>query len=244
MASATHLSLAPGIISLPPMSPPPTAPLPALPLQATAPAPPPTPRNASQLYGEFSWPSLDVATLLSRLEDVAESRDSKESDDFFAPDHTIPAIGYSETRCSLAGESTYEDDLPVDDFLGARSNDMDMACLGEGVSVLPPPYGVSQHSEGGGDAENACSDVDSGSEDIYHTCSEGEDTLKSELDHADPEADDESGFVGSKDWADLLRMLGWLVVFDGDAQEQLLELNERGKEEKRWGACVDDGHEA
>ncbi|KAL8708306.1 MAG: hypothetical protein Q9220_006781 [cf. Caloplaca sp. 1 TL-2023] len=34
--------------------------------------PPPTPRNCSHLYGEFSWPSLDLASLTEKLEDVAE----------------------------------------------------------------------------------------------------------------------------------------------------------------------------
>ncbi len=57
-----------------PPFPSPTAPLPALPLQA----PPPTPRNCSHLYGEFSWPSLDIATLLDKLEDVAEEQQQQQ----------------------------------------------------------------------------------------------------------------------------------------------------------------------
>ncbi|KAL8858003.1 MAG: hypothetical protein Q9178_005464 [Gyalolechia marmorata] len=57
-----------------PPFPSPTAPLPALPLQA----PPPTPRNCSHLYGEFSWPSLDIATLLDKLEDVAEEEQQQD----------------------------------------------------------------------------------------------------------------------------------------------------------------------
>ena len=52
----------------------PTAPLPALLLQA----PPPTPRNCSHLYGEFSWPSLDITTLLDKLEDVAEEQQQQD----------------------------------------------------------------------------------------------------------------------------------------------------------------------
>ncbi|KAL9599671.1 MAG: hypothetical protein Q9219_003659 [cf. Caloplaca sp. 3 TL-2023] len=56
-----------------PLLPLPTAPLPALPLEAKAPAPPSSPHHASQLYGEFSWPSLNVANLTSKLEDVALS---------------------------------------------------------------------------------------------------------------------------------------------------------------------------
>ncbi|KAL8679159.1 MAG: hypothetical protein Q9186_004550 [Xanthomendoza sp. 1 TL-2023] len=56
--------------TLPP--PPPAVPLPSLPLEAKAQTPASTPRNASHLYGEFSWPSLDIATLMERLEDLAE----------------------------------------------------------------------------------------------------------------------------------------------------------------------------
>lgn len=61
----------------PPPHPPPSGPLPELPLEATAGTPPSTPRNASHLFGEYSWPSLDTVGLHSRLEDVvAEAQDN------------------------------------------------------------------------------------------------------------------------------------------------------------------------
>ncbi|KAL8717681.1 MAG: hypothetical protein Q9181_008292 [Wetmoreana brouardii] len=71
-------------MGLPPMAPPPLTPLPELPLEAKAPTPPPTPRNASHLYGEYSWPSLDVATLTEKLEDVLETSQDYESYDCHA----------------------------------------------------------------------------------------------------------------------------------------------------------------
>ncbi|KAL8998211.1 MAG: hypothetical protein Q9169_002696 [Polycauliona sp. 2 TL-2023] len=46
--------------------------LPKLPLRA----PPATPRNACHLYGEFSWPSLDICTLVEKLEDVVLDGDA------------------------------------------------------------------------------------------------------------------------------------------------------------------------
>ncbi|KAL8930826.1 MAG: hypothetical protein Q9208_000367 [Pyrenodesmia sp. 3 TL-2023] len=68
----------------PPPHPPPSGPLPELPPGATAGTPPTTPRNASNLYGEYSWPSLDTVGLQSQLEDVvagAEDNSPKKVDD-------------------------------------------------------------------------------------------------------------------------------------------------------------------
>lgn len=228
--------------ALPPISPAPRAPLPALPLQAKAPAPPPTPRNAGQLYGEFSWPSLDVATLVERLEDLAEGSDGGDS---LALEHTTSAIGYSETRCSSAGECICEDGSPAEDFLVKGADDVEVTCLGgEGeVSASTPAYDdTSRHSGiAGRVAEDTLPKTDSAFEDLHHTCLEGEDEHPEfELLNADDDTNDESGFLGSRDWAELLGMLGWLGGFDGEAQEQLLELNERPEGEKRWGVCVDD----
>lgn len=62
------------------MHPAPSATLRELPLEAKAQAPPPTPRNASHLYGEFAWPSLDVASLIDKLEDIADA--DHDDDDF------------------------------------------------------------------------------------------------------------------------------------------------------------------
>ncbi|KAL8905997.1 MAG: hypothetical protein Q9207_002282 [Kuettlingeria erythrocarpa] len=91
----------------PPAHPPPSGPLPDLPLEAAAGTPPPTPRNANHLYGEYSWPSLDMFGLQSRLEDivaeaegdgspeeVSEAEDSglEELDD----DHHYPSISINQ----------------------------------------------------------------------------------------------------------------------------------------------------
>ncbi|KAL8838605.1 MAG: hypothetical protein Q9176_005002 [Flavoplaca citrina] len=57
---------------------PPTTSLPSLPLEA----PPATPRNASNLYGQFSWPSLDICTLFSKLEDLAVAEDQNQNQHF------------------------------------------------------------------------------------------------------------------------------------------------------------------
>ncbi|KAL8878229.1 MAG: hypothetical protein Q9192_008495 [Flavoplaca navasiana] len=53
---------------------PPTTSLPSLPLEA----PPATPRNASNLYGQFSWPSLDICTLFSKLEDLVVAEEQNQ----------------------------------------------------------------------------------------------------------------------------------------------------------------------
>lgn len=63
----------------PPPHSPPSGPLPDLPLEAAADTPPPTPRNANHLYGEYSWPSLDMFELQSRLEDVVAEAEEDDS---------------------------------------------------------------------------------------------------------------------------------------------------------------------
>ncbi|KAL9627383.1 MAG: hypothetical protein Q9204_006604 [Flavoplaca sp. TL-2023a] len=61
---------------------PPTTSLPSLPLEA----PPATPRNASNLYGQFSWPSLDICTLFSKLEDLAVAEEPNQDQHFPSDD--------------------------------------------------------------------------------------------------------------------------------------------------------------
>ncbi|KAL9034063.1 MAG: hypothetical protein Q9180_005611 [Flavoplaca navasiana] len=61
---------------------PPTTSLPSLPLEA----PPATPRDASHLYGQFSWPSLDICTLLSKLEDLAVAEEQNQDRHFPSED--------------------------------------------------------------------------------------------------------------------------------------------------------------
>ncbi|KAL8828981.1 MAG: hypothetical protein Q9170_006360 [Blastenia crenularia] len=171
----------------PPRLPPPSSPLPDLPLQAKAPAPPSTPRNASDLYGEFSWPSLDVAALVSRLEDVAET--------------TLT----SGALCVNGLEGLAH-------VVGANGGE------GDGMADAEAGDGWQQSFERGSMGCKA-DDVDDGMNDA--------------------DADD-SGFLNSNDWAELLNMLSWLGGFDGEAQEQLLELNSRRGDRRREGAVIED----
>ncbi|KAL8775860.1 MAG: hypothetical protein Q9194_003557 [Teloschistes cf. exilis] len=59
----------------PPPGSPPTGPLPELPSAPTARDPSPTPKDMAQLYEQYSWPTLDVASLKEKLESVAGSSD-------------------------------------------------------------------------------------------------------------------------------------------------------------------------
>ncbi|KAL8933802.1 MAG: hypothetical protein Q9211_005576 [Gyalolechia sp. 1 TL-2023] len=190
-------------VSLPPLSLPPTVPLPALPLQATAQAPPPTPRNAGQLYGEFSWPSLNITMLVSRLEEIAERTEAAEdANGLVSPNHIPPGIRYWRMRCPSLEECTCGDVCPPEDFLAAVSHDVEVAC----ASHPPLPYHRLPQITHDVVPRDDAGDVDSASDDIYRPCSEGGDS-DSETDNA--AADDASGFLDSEDWAELCRMLGW-----------------------------------
>ncbi|KAL8751944.1 MAG: hypothetical protein Q9184_005894 [Pyrenodesmia sp. 2 TL-2023] len=88
---------------------PPSTPLPELPFGAT---PPFTPRNASHLFGEYSWPSLDTVELQSRLEDVvaeAEDNSPKEVDN---PHDVLFSINQLVTAMhTIVSESPLTSDL-------------------------------------------------------------------------------------------------------------------------------------
>ncbi|KAL8703875.1 MAG: hypothetical protein Q9201_002964 [Fulgogasparrea decipioides] len=101
---ATKRSSSSPNLELPSLASPPLTPLPELPLEAKAPTPAPTPRNASHLFGEYSWPSLDVATLTEKLEDVLETcQDHDESQD----DHDV-TIGVRHSHfCPRSASSSY-----------------------------------------------------------------------------------------------------------------------------------------
>ncbi|KAL8712909.1 MAG: hypothetical protein Q9225_006856 [Loekoesia sp. 1 TL-2023] len=218
---------------LPPTLPPPTAPLPALPLEATAQAPPSTPCNASHLYGEFSWPSLDVATLVLKLEDIAECKED-ELPSFHALGKADPEDAAFLGGCSFAiGDCLCDEDHPPEDLL------FEEICFSEKRSPLQDVYAYpfTSNSTTGG---IVCGS-ESGS--VYHTCSEGEQSDLRVSDRDESNNEDESDFLNSKDWTELLKMLGWLGDFDGDAQEQLLDLNSRGRDERRWGAFIDEDHD-
>lgn len=217
---------------LPTTLPPPTGPLPALPLEATAQAPPPTPRNASHLYDEFSWPSLDVATLASKLEDVTESEE-EELPSFHASENADPEDTGLLEGCPFAMDDCLcDDDHPPEDLLLFEEFGF---FKGRSPLVDVHAHSITSNCSAGDFVS------DSEPESVYHTCSEGE---RWYLEVSDGDRDDDgSDFLNSKDWTELLRMLGWLGGFDGDAQEQLLDLNSRGRDEKRWGAFIDENHD-
>lgn len=275
----------------PPTHPPPSGPLPSLPLQAKAPTPPPTPRNANHLYGEFSSPSLDVAGLAERLEDIAEAEHGPSKPDDLP---TLNAKSLASTMKAVAGNSDIGRDLfgsptldvaalasKLQKYAQSRGFDAELYgstaeedALNEHLAEMADLHHTIYRLNGPGLGpgcplsscifEDACpyykgqvcwrevrwneesrsaesdllrsrdhpsnpQEVDDDEE--YHTCSEGE---QSDAEDAD------DGFLDSKDWAELLKMLGWLGGYEGDAQEQLLELDGRKKGERRWGAVVRD----
>ncbi|KAL8661609.1 MAG: hypothetical protein Q9202_005437 [Teloschistes flavicans] len=69
----------------PPPGPPPTCPLPPLPLKASTRDPSPTPKDVAQLYEQYSWPTLDFASLKEKLEDVARASDQDDKHDACTP---------------------------------------------------------------------------------------------------------------------------------------------------------------
>lgn len=109
----------------PPPHPPPSGPLPDLPLEAAAGTPPPTPRNANHLYGEYSWPSLNMFALQSRLEgvvaeaeeddrpkEVSEAEDSRPEE--LNDDHRYPSFSINQlvtTMQTLVSSSSLGNDL-------------------------------------------------------------------------------------------------------------------------------------
>ncbi|KAL8766937.1 MAG: hypothetical protein Q9209_006418 [Squamulea sp. 1 TL-2023] len=200
-----------------PSFPPPSTPLPSLPPQT----PPSTPRNASHLYGEFSWPSLDLATLLDRLEDVAEGEQQQ--------DHFVD---FSEILVACYGE---EDD----------STSNQQAVFSEILSLLDGTVpkrdskiykwleGVYEGSEGDNDS-------------LYFTASEaGDSESESESEYTDaktgPDCDniinsiDENEWVDDLDRAEMGKLLGWFEGFEGETQEQMLEVNARTGRARRSG---------
>ncbi|KAL8732630.1 MAG: hypothetical protein Q9166_002605 [cf. Caloplaca sp. 2 TL-2023] len=200
------------ISTLPLSFPPPSAPLPALPLEATvAQAPPSTPRNASHLYGEFSWPSLNIAALIERLEDLAEEEQGREIFEDF------PAIveGAAASR-ELCCEEQHVTEV----------NERSPPRLSERELKNRPIY---EWLEGVYSDPN-----DSDNESLYFSCSD--DGEANELDDVD-DVDDAHEWLDREDWVELLRLLGWLEGFEGEAEDRLLGVNERRGRERR-GGCV------
>ncbi|KAL8779401.1 MAG: hypothetical protein Q9213_006969 [Squamulea squamosa] len=202
-----------------PSFPPPSTPLPSLPLQA----PPSTPCNASYLYGEFSWPSLDLATLLDRLEDVAEGEEQQ--DDF---------VEFSELLVACYGEE--------DNSIGNQQ-----AVFSEIQSLLNgtvPKRDSKIYKWLEGVDEGSNDDNDS----LYFTASEAGDSgseseskytdAKTGFDHDNNvEAIDDNEWLDDLDRAEMGELLGWFKGFEGQTQDQMLEVNARTGRARRSG-CV------
>ncbi|CAO1598238.1 hypothetical protein XANCAGTX0491_002008 [Xanthoria calcicola] len=198
-------------------SPPPTAPLPALPLEA----PPATPRNASHLYGEFSWPSLDICTLLEKLEDVvAEEEDEDEEEHLLSDNNDL-----ADTLIARYG--------PEDDSVPSQQKVFSdiLTLLETQVRICDWIDEVSDDYE---EYEN---------EALYFTASDDNDD-DDEFTDATATVDDigvgvihDDEWLDDEDRRDMGELLGWFDGFGEGVQSQMVVVNGRRGRERRVG-CV------
>ncbi|KAL9581305.1 MAG: hypothetical protein Q9212_003981 [Teloschistes hypoglaucus] len=95
----------------PPPGPPPTGPLPELPSEPSTRDPSPTPSDVAQPYEQHSWPTLDVASLKEKLEEVAgaSDRDATEAcdeDGVYDSDFEMETEDKSQHRVLTPGHSS------------------------------------------------------------------------------------------------------------------------------------------
>lgn len=199
--------------------PPPTAPLPALPLQA----PPATPRNASHLYGEFSWPSLDICTLLEKLEDVVAEEEQQEEQQEEEEQEDFPSDNNHLADTSIARYGPEDDSVPSQQ---AVFSDI-LALLELQVRVCDWIDEVSDH------------DQQKEEESIYFTASDDDD----EFTDAKTDVDVGVGVIHDDEWLDeedrhdMGELLGWFDGFGEGLRRQMVLVNGRRGGERRVG-CV------
>ncbi|KAL8852879.1 MAG: hypothetical protein Q9221_002255 [Calogaya cf. arnoldii] len=218
----------------PPCSPP-TSCLPSPPPQA----PHATPRNASYLYGEFSWPSLDISTLLERLEDVAvaEEEQLQQQHQRLLPIAQI----FGDVLTTRHGEENSSLDKQQAVF-----NEI-LMLLDEDCTRVDMEYRIHEWLDGVPEQVNeedeeeyftADDDVASTDDDFTDAISNVDDDMTNDVDaNAVPWMDDEERtYMGE--------MNGWFDGFGGtdvrtlnQVQKRMVEVNEREGRDRRMG-CV------
>ncbi|KAI4280771.1 MAG: hypothetical protein L6R38_004197 [Xanthoria sp. 2 TBL-2021] len=207
--------------------PPPTAPLPSPPLQA----PPATPRNASHLYGEFSWPSLDISTLLEKLEDVvAEEEQQRQQRHLPFEDDLaeMPIVRYGqEDNSVLSQQAAFSEILSLLEGQGSA--------MGKERKIFEWMEEVSEDGHGHGDDTESMyftADDDASADDEY---TDAKSDVNANANDVDAIHDDE--WVDDEDRRDMGELLGWFGVFGDEMQERMVLVNERRGRERRTG-CV------
>ena len=195
--------------------PPPTAPLPALPLQA----PPATPRNASHLYGEFSWPSLDICTLLEKLEDVVAEEEQQEEQQEEEEQEDFPSDNNHLADTLIARYGPEDDSVPSQ-----------QAVFSDILTLLELQVRV-------------CDWIDEVSDDyeesLYFTASDDDD----EFMDVNTDVDVGVGVIHDDEWLDeedrrdMGELLGWFDGFGEGLRRQMVLVNGRRGGERRVG-CV------
>ncbi|KAI4235464.1 MAG: hypothetical protein LQ349_003154 [Xanthoria aureola] len=206
-------------------SPPPTAPLPALPLEA----PPATPRNASHLYGEFSWPSLDICTLLEKLEDVVAEKDEEEEGE--EEEQYLPSDNNDFADALIARYGPEDDSVPSQQKVFSDI----LTLLEMQVRICDWIDEVSDDYE---DYEEH--------ESMYFTASNDDDDDDDDDDEfMDGKTDVDVGvgvihddeWVDDEDREDMGELLGWFDGFGEGVQSQMVVVNGRRGRERRVG-CI------
>ncbi|KAI4244963.1 MAG: hypothetical protein L6R42_010316 [Xanthoria sp. 1 TBL-2021] len=211
--------------------PPPTNPLPSPPLQA----PPATPRNASHLYGEFSWPSLDISTLLEKLEDVVAEEEQHHqhtlspSENDFA--ETLVARYGQESNSVLSQQAVFSEILSLLDGQGSA--------MGKDNKIFKWLEEVSE--DGHGDDNESMyftADDDASADDEYMDANSDVNANANDVDvDVDVDAIHDDEWVDDEDRRDMGELLGWFGGFGDEMQERLVLVNERRGRERRTG-CV------
>ncbi|KAI4255313.1 MAG: hypothetical protein LQ352_002645 [Teloschistes flavicans] len=168
--STSHRSLPP------PPGPPPTCPLPPLPLKASTRDPSPTPKDVARLYEQYSWPTLDFASLKEKLEDVARASDQDDKHDACTP--TFSDIGTSDERDTTRIASTQTEGIAHDHWAEelevattARNDDGVYDGDAETETKDDSQIGISAP----GHSSRLTQTEESDQESDYSTASEGED---------------------------------------------------------------------
>ncbi|KAL8644044.1 MAG: hypothetical protein Q9226_007964 [Calogaya cf. arnoldii] len=215
--------------------PPPTSRLPSPPLQA----PPATPRNASHLYGEFSWPSLDISTLLEKLEDVALAEEEQLQQQ--QHQHFLPIA--QTVGDSLITNSGEEDNSP--EKQQAVFNEI-LMLLDEDPTRLDMEYRIHEWLD---DVPEQVSEED---EEQYFTADDDVASSDDEFTDAISNVDDMTDEVDANaiPWVDdeerryMDEMNGWFDGFGGtdagtlnQVQKRMVMVNEREGRDRRMG-CV------
>ncbi|KAI4241729.1 MAG: hypothetical protein L6R40_004406 [Gallowayella cf. fulva] len=183
--------------------------------------PPPTPCNASHLYGEFSWPSLDVATLLETLDDLAEEKDQQQDDIIVEKCDGVRVSVWKEAAKMAFGE-------------GLKAMDEAMAAEEERErrDVEIWLEGLVGGADGVEEEGSVCCSCD-------EEAADGIGKEEAVVDD-DDDYDDDTGFEGigtleRKELAELLDLLG----LRGQAEEkQMRMLSKRDGRDKRGGVCI------